>query len=150
NGKGPYNLVIDTGAPALVLARKLDESLDVTPDGGWATLDRVEIEGGVVLNKVAARFEDLYQLESMNGLGIAGVEVHGLVGYPVLARFRIEYDFAQPKLTWTPVDHATDELPRIARRGTATGGLDALGAMLKTFGRVLGMNKLAAPVPRGF
>ncbi len=151
NGRGPYNLVLDTGAPVIVLARKLAEPLGITPDAGqWADLKRLEFEGGVVMENVAMRFDDLYQLEGMNGLGLAGAEIHGLVGYPVLARFRIEYDFTKTKLAWTPLAAKPDELARRPGGEMGTGGLQALGAVMKGLGKFLGADQLAASKPRGF
>jgi len=41
----------------------------------------------------------------MNGLGLAGVELHGVVGYNVLAKFRITYDFTADKLVIVPLDY---------------------------------------------
>ena len=39
----------------------------------------------------------------MNSMGLAGVELHGVIGYNVLARFRIEYDFTADKLVFEPL-----------------------------------------------
>jgi hypothetical protein len=151
NGRGPFNLVLDTGAPVIVLARKLAEPLNITPDDGhWADLKSLEFEGGVVLNNVATRFDDLYQLEGMNGLGLAGVEIHGLVGYPVLARYRMTCDFTSSKMSWTPLAAKPDELPRRGARNMSTGGLDALAAVMKGLGKFLGADQLAVAKPRGF
>ena len=50
------------------------------------------------MEKVKARVEDLVQIDGMNAMGLAGVELHGVIGYNVLARFRIEYDFTADKL----------------------------------------------------
>jgi len=149
NGKGPFNLILDTGAPVLVLAKKVAEPLRLNATNNWATLDRLSIEGGVELTQVQARLDDLFQLEGMNGLGMAGVEIHGLAGYPILARFRITYDFTQPKLTWVPTNHTPDELPKFGR-GSAPGGLDALGQVMKSVGKFFGLNRLPPPGPRGF
>lgn len=149
NGKGPFNLILDTGAPVLILAKKVAEPLGLDVTNNWATLDRLSIEGGVELEKAQARIDDLFQLEGMNGLGMAGVEIHGLAGYPILARYRITYDFTQPKLTWVPTDYVPDELPKFGRGG-APGGLDALGQVMKSVGKFFGMNRLAPPGPRGF
>lgn len=151
NGQGPYSVVLDTGAPVVVLAGKLKDSLGITPDaGGWATLERVEIEGGVAIDKLTARFDDLYQLEGMNGLGLAGTEIHGLIGYPILARYRITYDLTKPTLLWSPVEGPIDELPRRGVRNVAPGGLDTLGSVMKGFGKLLGMNQMPAVRLRGF
>jgi len=151
NGQGPYNLVIDTGAPVLILAKKVNDELKIEPDrNGWGIVDKLEFEGGVVLDKANIRFEDLYQLDGMNGLGLAGVEIHGLVGFPILSQFRITYDYAQPKLTWTKVEADLEELPKRSLRGGAPGGLDALGSVMKTVGKLFGMGPPPKPEPRGF
>lgn len=150
NGKGPFNLVLDTGAPALLLSKKVEEMTGIKPDrNGWATADNVEIEGGVVLDKQTVRFEDIFQLEGMNGLGVGGQEIHGLAGYPILARFRIEYDFTQPKLQWTKLDYPLDELPRTGGRG-GHAGLNALGSVMKGVGTLFGLNKPTPPRRRAF
>src|SRR5438067_12871518 len=78
NGKGPFNFILDTGAPALFVSTAAAKKLGVTPDArGWGTFDRFEIEGGVVLTKARGRIEDPFQLEGMNGRGLAGAELHG-------------------------------------------------------------------------
>lgn len=151
NGKGPFNFIIDTGAPVLVLAKKFREPLGLTIEAEyWATIKRFEIEGGLNLENLTVRLDDLYQLEGMNGLGLAGSEIHGLIGYPVLSRFRIEYDYTQPKLLWTKLDNIPKEIPRQPLRGAAPGSLDSMGAIMKSVGRFLGMNQQSAPVPRGW
>lgn len=151
NGQGPYNLVIDTGAPVLILAKKVNDALKIEQDkAGWGTVDKLEFEGGVVLDKTTIRFDDLYQLEGMNGLGLAGTEIHGLVGFPILSQFRITYDYSHPKLTWKKVDSEHEELPRRPLRGGAPGGLDALGSLMKTVGKFFGMGPAPKPEPRGF
>src|SRR5437588_12559768 len=48
NGKGPFNFILDTGAPALFVAKKVADGIGVTADKrGRATFDRFEVEGGV-------------------------------------------------------------------------------------------------------
>src|SRR5262250_143283 len=52
NGKGPFNFILDTGAPALFVAVPVAKKAGVKADrNGWAELDRFELEGGVVLTK---------------------------------------------------------------------------------------------------
>ena len=75
NGKGPFNFILDTGAPALFVSTKVADKIGVKSDKkGWGNFDRLEIEGGVVLKNAKARIEDPFQLEGMNGLGLAGAE----------------------------------------------------------------------------
>src|SRR5262249_38379383 len=101
NGKGPFNFILDTGAPTLFVATAVARKVGVPADKqGWGTFDRLEIEGGIVLEKCQGRIEDPFQLEGMNGLGLAGVELHGVLGYTVLARYRLGFDFTKHKMTW--------------------------------------------------
>src|SRR4051794_27398253 len=70
NGKGPFNFVLDTGAPALFVAVPVGKKAKVkTDDDGWADLDKFELEGGLVIKKARARIETPFQLEGMNGMG---------------------------------------------------------------------------------
>src|SRR5438067_4022096 len=102
NGKGPFNFILDTGAPALFISTAVCRKLGIEADAsGWGTLERFEIEGGLVLTQFKARIEDPFQLEGMNGLGLAGAELHGIIGYTILARYRLEFDFTQTKMVWT-------------------------------------------------
>lgn len=150
NGKGPFNFIVDTGAPALFVTVKVAEQAGVKAEQrGWTKFDRFEIEGGVVLDNASGRVENLFQLEGMNGLGMAGVEIHGVIGFNILARFRIEYDFTKTKLAWTPLDFEPPAVVGIGGR-SASGGLDALGGMMKFLGAMLGMKVNLETQPRGF
>src|SRR5438552_8555966 len=75
NGKGPYNFIIDTGAPTLFVSTAVARKVGIRADqNSWGTMDRFEIEGGVIFKKCRGRIEDPFQLEGMNGLGLAGAE----------------------------------------------------------------------------
>src|SRR5262245_56130409 len=150
NGKGPYNFIVDTGAPALFVSTAVCTKLGVKPNRqGWGTFDRFDIEGGVSLPKFKARVEDPFQLQGMNGLGLAGAELHGIVGYTVLARFRIELDLTRDKMAWTPLDFDPPEPKGLGGRG-APAELDALGGILKFLGTLMGKPPPADVATRGF
>jgi hypothetical protein len=149
NGKGPFNLIVDTGAPALYLPKTVAQKAGVTTDkNGWATFDRVEVEGGVKLDKARGRVEDIFQLEGMNGLGAAGVELHGLIGYNILAQFRIEYDLTRDKMTWTKLDHQV-AMPEKMGKGVP-GSLEVMGSLMKFVGALMGRQANPELAPRGF
>ena len=151
NGKGPYNFIVDTGAPALFVAVPVADKVGVKADDkGWSTFDRFEIEGGVVLTKLKGRVETPPQVEGMNGLGLAGVELHGMIGYNVLARYRMEIDFTRDKMVWTPLDYKMKAPVSLGGRKGGAGGIDLLGGILKSVGSLLG-TKASPPVRlRGF
>jgi len=150
NGKGPYNFIVDTGAPALFVAVPVANKLGIKADKGWGTFDRFEIEGGVVLTKIKGRVETPPQVEGMNGLGLAGVELHGMIGYSILARYRMEIDFTRDKMVWTPLDYKPKGPMSLGTRGRDAGGIDLLGSIVRSLGALLG-TKAAPPVRlRGF
>src|SRR5690348_2945140 len=64
NGKGPFNFIVDTGAPILFVATSVGKKLGLEADPkGITTLDKLEFEGGLSLEKVRCRVETPFQLE---------------------------------------------------------------------------------------
>src|SRR5262249_5249111 len=150
NGKGPYNFIVDTGAPALFGATAVCTKLGIKPDRkGWGTFDRFDIEGGVSLPKFKARVEDPFQLQGMNGLGLAGAVLHGIIGYTVLAKFRIELDLTRDKMAWTPLAFDPPAPLGVGGKG-APGEWDALGGIMKMLGALIGKQPQADVTTRGF
>jgi hypothetical protein len=152
NGKGPYNFIFDTGAPALIVAVPVCKKLGVKADANrWGTFDRFELEGGVVLEKVKVRIETPFQLEGINGMGLAGAEVHGLIGYDILSRYRITIDFSNDKLILTPLRYKPAPPMGLGTKGGGgAGGLEMMGSLMKMLGSF--MNRKATPETslRGF
>jgi hypothetical protein len=151
NGKGPYNFILDTGAPALFISKEVGKKLGLKTDKkNWAELDRFEIEGGVVVDKAAGVVDTPFQLEGMNGLGLAGAEIHGVVGYNILARYRMQIDFTRDKMTWTPLDYTPMELKRMGGGSGGAGGLEIVGSLMKMMGGMLGTKAQPETTTRGF
>jgi hypothetical protein len=151
NGKGPYNFIVDTGAPALFVAVPVARKAGVKADDkGWGVFDRFEIEGGVVLTKIKGRVETPPQVEGMNGLGLAGVELHGMIGYDILARYRMEIDFTRDKMVWTPLDYKPKAMTSLGGKGRGNDGIDLLGGILKSVGALLGTKANPDVRLRGF
>ncbi|WP_439626585.1 PDZ domain-containing protein [Gemmata sp.] len=150
NGKGPFNLILDTGAPAVFItkavAKRSGADLD---DKGWGTFDTFEVEGGLKVDKVKTRVEDLVQIEGMNSMGLAGVELHGVIGYNVLAKFRVEYDFTADKLAFVELKGFE---PPGAEKVDAKGGDDiqSMGPLVKMLAALSGIKPNFEVVPRGF
>jgi hypothetical protein len=139
NGKGPFNFILDTGAPALFVSTAVGKKLKLEADkSGWATLDKFALEGGAVVTKAKARIEDPFQLEGMNGLGLAGAHIDGIIGYNILARFRMEFDFTKDKLAFTTLDYDPPPPQGLGGGAGAAGGLDTMAAIMKFLGGFLG------------
>jgi hypothetical protein len=153
NGKGPFNFIVDTGAPVLFVSPKICRKLDVEPDkNSWAVLDRFELEGGLVIPKAKGRVEEPPQLQGMNSLGLAGAELHGVIGYNLIARYRVEIDFTRDKMLWTEQPDFAPPTPLgLGGEGRAAPAeLDAAGGMAKLLGGLLGKKSAPDTAPRGF
>ncbi len=150
NGKGPFNFILDTGAPAVFVTKAVAKKVGLEEDKkGWGTFDSFVLEGGLKVDKAQGRIEDLFQLEGMNGLGLAGVELHGVIGYNVLAKYRITYDFTADKLTFVTLDFTPPAVEGIGKGGSG-GGLDMMGTMMKTLAGMMGVKPNFEVKPGGF
>lgn len=149
NGKGPYHFILDTGAPTLFVSTAVCRKLGIQPDAqGWSTFERFAIEGGVVLKKARGRVEDPFQLAGMNSLGLAGAELHGVIGYSLLAQFRLEFDFTKDKLRWTALDFKPAAPQGLD--GQAMSEMDVVSGLMKVLGSLLGKKSEPDIVLRGF
>lgn len=110
NGKGPYRLVFDTGAPTNLINNKLardagvlkkDDKGPAIPLFGMAgakTIDTLEI-GGAKVEKVAAVVMDHPTVTAMSkALG----PIDGIVGFPFFARYATTVDYQKKELTLVP------------------------------------------------
>src|SRR5438105_942380 len=86
----------------------------------------------------------------MNGLGLAGAELHGIIGYTVLARYRLEFDFTKSKMGWSPLDFKPPQPQGLGGQGGAPAGLDAIGSIMKVVGALMGKKPEQEIVLRGF
>ncbi len=118
NGQGPFNFLVDTGAPALFIGTECARKIGLVPDKRefWTPVDRFDIEGGATLKNVKARVEDPFQLEGMNALGLPGATIDGILGFTILARYRMQFDPTEDRMTWTRLDYDPKEpfVPRDA------------------------------------
>jgi hypothetical protein len=143
NGQGPFNFIMDTGAPAMIVRVPVADKLKLKKSArGLATLDQLEIEGGAKLSKVQCVVETPYQIEGMNAIGASGVDLDGLMGYAILARFRLQIDLSKDRMVWTPIDYTPPPLP--TRRGTSGPAssadeqrLESMGGLLKVLGPLI-------------
>ena len=82
NGKGPFNFIVDTGAPLVYIAVPVAKKLGIeAAKQGLSTVDKFQVEGGPEQMQLKCMIETPFQLDGMNALGLAGVELHGIIGY---------------------------------------------------------------------
>jgi serine protease Do len=112
NGKGPFNFLVDSGAPALFVSTESAKKIGLKPgqDHFWTPINRLDLEGGARLEHIKARVEDPFQLVGMNALGLPGATIDGILGFTILARFRLEIDPTQDRMTWTRLDYKPRDL----------------------------------------
>jgi hypothetical protein len=156
NGKGPFNFLVDTGAPAFFISTETAKKAGLKPakDSFWTRVERVDFEGGAKLLGMRARIEDPFQLVGMNALGLPGASIDGLIGYTVLARFRIELDPTKDRMTWTRLDFNPVD-PPIPHRPNGGGppelqAMNALGPLAKGLAFLMGKQAEDQLHPRGF
>ncbi len=153
NGKGPFNLIVDTGCPVLLLNPGSAKKAGLVPDAKLkANIETFEFEGGLEMKNVSCLVTTPFQIDGMNSLGLAGVELHGLLGYTVLAKLRIEYDFTKAKLSAIPLAFEPPA-PKTMAQGkgqVGTGGMEIMVGVMKTLAPLLGLTPPPPPVPRGF
>jgi len=159
NGKGPFSFLVDSGAPALYVGTETAAKVGLKPVKGkfWTVVDRLDLEGGARLLGMKARVEDPFQLVGMNALGLPGASIDGILGFTILARFRLEIDPTRDSMTWTRLNYAPAD-PPVPRRGEQDGDrpppelqvMNALGPLAKGLAFLMGKQPEEERYPRGF
>jgi hypothetical protein len=159
NGKGPFNFLVDSGAPALFISTDTAKKINLVPARNrfWTPVDKFEIEGGARLTKVKARVEDPFQLVGMNALGLPGASIDGILGFTILARFRLQIDPTEDRMTWTMLDYQPSDPPVPDHRADGPGDapvemqmMNALGPVAKGLAFLMGKQPEEAIQLRGF
>jgi len=157
DGKGPFNFLVDSGAPALYVATETAAKIGLkAPEKGfWTPVDSLEIEGGARLEKVKARVEDPFQLVGMNALGLPGASIDGILGFTILARFKLEIDLTRDRMTWTRLDFIPPDppVPTDEDRKNPPAEMqlmNALGPVAKGLAFLIGKQPEEQLAPRGF
>jgi hypothetical protein len=156
NGKGPFNFLVDTGAPALFVATETARKIGLEPAKGafWTPVERLDFEGGARLTHIKARVEDPFQLVGMNALGLPGASIDGILGFTVLARFRLELDPTRDRMTWTRLDFEPPDPPAPRREANEpppaeVQAMNMLGPVAKFAAALVGRQPEERLRPRG-
>lgn len=156
NGKGPFGFIVDTGAPAVFLSPAAAARAGLAAEeDGWASVERLEIEGGAVLLDLPVRLEEPPQLRGMNAMGLAGVTLDGVLGYTALSRFRTEIDLTRSWMRWTPTAYVPLPLPiraDLERPGEPPPheSMQQLELLSRMAGGMMGRRAAVEPAARGF
>lgn len=158
NGKGPFYLVVDTGAPGLFLATEAAKKAGVTtdPQKFFSELGELKLEGGPELRKLKIRVEDPFQLVGMNSLGLPGIKLDGLMGFSVLARYRITLDPTHKRMIWTRLDfepaESPDDVPAVRKEDMPLElqAMNLLGPAMKFAAFFVGKQPETLRLPQGY
>lgn len=154
NDSAPLNFVVDTGAPVFFIAEEAAKKAGIKSDEkGWALIDEVRFEGKLRAQKVKARIETPFQLKGMNGMKLAGMELHGLIGYSLLAKYEIHIDTKKDHMTWTPLDWIPPEpqgLGGSGKKNSQGASLEFLGSFMQGLGSLSGTKAGQPSKVRGF
>lgn len=111
NGKGPYQLIFDTGAPVMLLNNKLAKDAGVitakTPrplfapfgSAGQFSVKSLEL-GGLKAENVQAIVMDHPTVEAIASYFKKPID--GIIGFPFFARYRTTVDYQAKELTFVP------------------------------------------------
>lgn len=161
NGKGPYRLIFDLGAPVTLLSnRAADATGAVAKDApksflmgtrGEGKVNRVEM-GGLVAEDLPVIVMDHPALKALSGFFTKPLD--GIIGYTFWAHYKLTIDYQAKQMTFTPVDFQVRNLmkdlptqmagPKVAKTivlapqglwgltlGTPEGGLESAGVPIK-------------------
>lgn len=118
NGRGPYRVIFDTGAPVLILGTKaarsggvLPENVEVPRDSPFGAAGQFPIQrldvGSLRLDKVPALVMDHPAVASLSK---TGGPLDGIVGYPFFSRYRMTLDYPAKKLTLVPNGYEPEDV----------------------------------------
>jgi hypothetical protein len=156
DGKGPFNFLVDTGAPSVYVGLDAAKKIGLKPDPQeyFTPIGPLEFEGGARLTGMKARVEDVFQMVGMNALGLPGASIDGILGFAALARFKIQIDPTQDRMTWTRLDFEPKDpfVPRLASRKPSgeMQAMNALGPLAKLAAAFIGKQPEEQLHPRGF
>jgi membrane-associated protease RseP (regulator of RpoE activity) len=113
NGKGPYKLIFDTGAPTLLINNKIAKDADLLKDAekpliapfgskGEVKVKTLEV-GEQKAENVPAMIMDHPTVEAISdAFKKDSGEIDGIVGFPFFARFKMTLDYRAKTMTFVP------------------------------------------------
>jgi predicted aspartyl protease len=155
NGKGPYNLILDSGATHTVITPPTAEAIGLTayPAG---TGQKIAVDTSVSIAGETVRGLSVYIFDPLQAVPLRlnhGVNYHGIVGYDFLSQFIVTIDYKRGRLTLEPLPPlatgarpaAADTLPRDGVRVP----FEIVGNMIQAKGFVNGRGPLTFLIDTG-
>jgi hypothetical protein len=109
NGKGPYKLIFDTGAPITLMNNKVAKEagllkgvtrplISLFGAMGDVKVAEMEVGGQKIENSVAIVMDH----PTVEAISKAFGPIEGIVGFPFFARFKMTLDYQAKKMTFVP------------------------------------------------
>ncbi len=73
-----------------------------------------------------------------------------MIGYSILAKYKLEFDLSRHKMRWTRLNFNPPPPRSLGVKGKAGGGLNAMAGVIKMLSLFTGRRKNPALIPRGF
>jgi membrane-associated protease RseP (regulator of RpoE activity) len=112
NGKGPYKVIFDTGAPISLLNNKVAKEAGLLKDSGkpafalFGTMGQVKIKSLEVGDVKAEQVNTIIMDHpTVSAISKALGPIEGIVGFPFFARFKMTLDYKNKELTFVPNDY---------------------------------------------
>jgi Aspartyl protease/PDZ domain len=109
NGKGPYRLIFDTGAPVVLLSNRIAKECDLLKAAPRLVGLPLMMPGQVRVNSLQIgdlKTEDVAAFvidhPTVKAIADAFGPIDGIVGFPVFARYRTAVDYQAKQLTFSP------------------------------------------------
>src|SRR5262245_7004393 len=107
NGKGPYRVIFDTGAPITLLNNKISKEAELSPKGGGLPLFGMRGFANLKTLELGELKAENTQVIVMDHPALADVSkvlgpIDGIVGFPFFSRFRVELDYQAMTMTFLP------------------------------------------------
>lgn len=125
NGKGPYPVIFDTGAPVTLLNNKVAKEAGLLKKMAkplfslWGSAGPVRIQtlqvGDLKVEDVPAIVMDHPTVEELSKRTM--VPLHGIVGFPFFARYKMTLDYQAKQMTFVPNGY---DPPDVMQELTAT------------------------------
>jgi len=132
NGKGPYRMIFDTGAPVTLVSSKVAKDSEMLPKDakapplalfgamGQFPIQTLEV-GGAKADKVPAMVMDH---PAVTALSQALGPLEGIVGFPFFARYTMTLDYEKKELTLVPNGYEPADIMQTLM-ATIVGGKNA-------------------------
>jgi len=130
NGKGPYLLIFDTGAPISLLNTRVAKEAGLLKDKsapafplfgamGDARIKKLQV-GDATVEDVPAVIMDHPTVEAISTK--LGKKIDGLVGFPFFARFKMTLDYEAKTMTLAPSGYKPPDVMRAMTSAMLGGG----------------------------